>query len=93
MLFEWDPIKSKQNEAKHGISFEVATEIWQSTFLVALEIAYSKDGESRSATVGLAKGGIYTAIWTMRDGKIRLISVRRSRNGEEKVYWEKVFQE
>ncbi len=33
---------------------------------------------------------IYVAIWTQRGDTIRLISVRRARKNEEKVYFEKI---
>ena len=85
-MFEWDPIKSEQNTKKHGISFNDALEIWQAVHLTAENIAHSKDGESRGATIGFIQGKLYTAVWTKRGEKIRIISVRRSRSGEEKTF-------
>ena len=88
-MFEWDAKKSKQNKKKHGVSFEDALEIWQANHLTANDIARSKDGESRSATIGFIQGKIYTAIWAKRGGKIRLISVRRARDAEKEVFQSK----
>jgi hypothetical protein len=85
MIFEWDTIKSLKNREKHGVSFEEAMEIWRDVRIDAENIA-RKGNESRSATLGMIKGRIYVAIWTKRKGKIRLISVRRARNNEEKIY-------
>jgi len=90
-MFEWDAKKSKQNQEKHGVSFADSLEIWQASHLTASRIAKSKDGESRSASIGYIQGKLYTAIWTKRGDKIRLICVRRARNGEEKIFQDKKF--
>lgn len=91
MEFEWDPKKSRENELKHGISFVTALEIWQGRSLSVPQIAKATNGETRGATVGIVAGVLYTAIWTLRDSRIRLISVRRSRNGEKQAYKNKAF--
>ena len=90
MEFEWDPAKSESNLIKHGISFSQALEIWQGVTLSVPEIAKSADGEHRGATIGVVQGEIYTAIWTIRNDSIRLISVRRARHGEKEIYLKKV---
>lgn len=87
-IFEWDADKSKQNKQKHGVSFSTATQIWQGPHVTAGNIAYAK-GENRSATIGFVSGKLFTAIWTKRENAIRIISVRRSRDGEKKIFWEK----
>lgn len=91
MNFEWDPKKSNFNKKKHGVSFSQATAIWQGVHINLNNIAKSSEGESRSATLGLIGGKVYTAIWTKRNERIRIISVRRARNGEEKVFWQKTI--
>lgn len=88
-MFEWDAKKSKQNEEKHGVSFSDALEIWQASHLTVYDIAHSKNGESRSATIGFIQGKLYTAIWTKRGDNIRLICVRRSRDGEKETFQKK----
>lgn len=90
MDFEWDPNKSAFNKKKHGISFKEATEIWQGPHFTANSLARSNDGEERGGTIGLIKGDVYTAIWTKRKKKVRLISVRRSRDGEKEIFWKKI---
>jgi uncharacterized DUF497 family protein len=93
MIFEWNELKSAANFAKHGISFEEAVMIWTGMTVEISEIARSDNDESRGATLGVIGESVYTAIWTMRSDKIRLISVRRARNGEAKAYFEKIQQE
>jgi hypothetical protein len=90
MEFEWDDKKSRENRIKHGVSFEQAVAIWDSAHLEVEEIARSEDGESRSATIGWIGEKLYLAVWTARGGKIRLISVRRARKNEERVFAEKI---
>lgn len=91
MEFDWDPNKSDQNFENHGVTFQEATEIWQGIHLEVENIAKTKDGEERNATIGLIKGEVYTAIWTKRINAFRLISVRRSRDGEKEIFWKKVI--
>jgi uncharacterized DUF497 family protein len=88
-MFEWNSEKSDRNLEKHGISFYESTQIWQSKHLTMSSIASSKGGENRSATIGFIRGKLYTAIWTQRAEKIRIISVRRSRENEQKIFKEK----
>jgi uncharacterized DUF497 family protein len=88
MQFEWDFAKSELNKKKHGISFADALILWQADTVVVEEIAYAKL-ESRSATLGIIGQKVYVAIWTRRKDKIRLITVRRARHYEEKLYKEK----
>lgn len=90
MDFEWDPKKSLENKKKHGISFDEAIEIWQGIRVDAPNIAYSKDGESRSATVGVRQGALYTVIWTKRNKRIRIICARRARKDEKEAFIEKI---
>ncbi len=90
MEFEWDTAKDQANRIKHGLSFEKAAAIWDSVHLEVEDIARSEDGESRSATIGWIEGKLYLAVWTKRKEKIRLISVRRARANEERIFREKI---
>ena len=90
MKFEWDIAKNAENVKKHGLSLKEAVAIWEGESLEVEEIARSEDGEKRSATMGWVNNRIYVAIWTQRGEKIRLISVRRARKNEEKVFHEKI---
>jgi uncharacterized DUF497 family protein len=83
-MFEYDLIKSTGNQIKHGINFEQAQELWLDHNLV--EIHAKKTNEPRSIVIGKIKEKHWSAIITYRNGNIRLISVRRSRNEEETLY-------
>jgi uncharacterized DUF497 family protein len=84
-VFEFDPAKSEANAAKHGIDFEQAQALWDDPNSIALGTVYHGD-EERHILVGSLEGRHWTAICTRRDGRIRIISVRRSRPREREVY-------
>ncbi|MBI4208183.1 MAG: BrnT family toxin [Deltaproteobacteria bacterium] len=90
MEFEWNPAKSEANRIKHGIGFEEATALWDDAYFEVKEIARSKDGETRNATLGKMGDKIYVAIWTERGNKARLITVRRARKNEKEIFLKKI---
>ncbi len=84
--FEWDQLKSVVNREKHGISLEEACALWDGP---VLEVRSHYSQESRRLAIGRIAGRFWTAVFTWRGKKIRLISVRRSREKERKAYDEK----
>ena len=82
--FEYDPKKSASNKVKHGIDFEEAKALWDD-FICIIPLG-SGHGEERQAVLGMIDGKHWTAVVTMREGFIRIISVRRSRKNEEAYY-------
>ena len=84
LVFEWDAEKDASNLVKHGIGFENSRLLWQDPFSTT---APCRDWpEDRVMTVARLGGTMWTAIHTYREGRIRLISVRRSRKGEIASY-------
>lgn len=86
MKFEYDSKKSKANEAKHGINFGDAQELWSGETLV---LRSRNPKEDRLLVIGKIKEKRWTAIVAMRGrdkDRIRIISVRRSRNEEKEIY-------
>lgn len=84
MRFEYDPDKSASNKAKHGIDFDAAQALWDD--LYRIEIEARTQLESRWVTVGRIGDRLWAAIFTLRDERIRLISVRRARDEERDWY-------
>ena len=82
--FEFDPKKSESNLDKHGIDFVDAQAIWQD--LDFIEIRAKSEDEPRSLVIGMIGDKHWSAIITYRSEKIRLISVRRSRESEVALY-------
>jgi hypothetical protein len=84
MGFEYDSDKSAANERKHGIDFEVAQRLWADARLV--EIPARTTDEPRWLLIGKIDEKHWSAIISRRGDNIRLISVRRSRDEEVKLY-------
>jgi hypothetical protein len=82
--FEFDEQKSRANLEKHGIDFIDAQALWSDSRL--LEIPARTSDEARLMYIGRVEGRHWSAIVTPRAGKIRIISVRRSRPEEVAVY-------
>lgn len=84
MEFEYNSSKSELNEAKHGLDFEAAQSLWNDPDRVGFP-AKSKD-EKRFALLAMFKGKLWVAFYTPRENKTRIISVRRARTNERKLY-------
>ena len=83
MLFEYDAAKSRANAAKHGIDFEAVQEMWDGV-VVAAPARFV--GEDRLMAIGQIGGKFWTAIVTLRGPALRIISARRTRTNEIKIY-------
>ena len=84
MDFEYDRQKSEANKAKHGIDFEEAQALWQDAALI--EVPARAMDEPRWLAIGKWAGQHGSAVFTRRSERIRLISVRRARDEEVKIY-------
>ena len=82
--FEFDEAKSQANLDEHGIDFVAAQELWKDPHL--LEIRAKSEDEPRFALIGKVGEKHWSAVVTYREGRIRLISVRRSRKKEVEFY-------
>ena len=83
-MFEFDVLKSESNLQKHGIDFIEAQALWSDSNL--LEIPAKTSDEPRFLVIGVIEQKHWSAVVTYRNGNIRLISVRRSRDEEVTLY-------
>lgn len=84
MKFEFDPEKSENNKTKHGVDFNEAQLLWEDPD--AIGFPARSDDEERFALLAVLYGRVWVAFYTLRNDRIRLISVRRARQGEKKIY-------
>jgi hypothetical protein len=84
MTFEYDPDKSSANKRKHGLDFEEAQALWLDP--ERLEIPAKVTDEPRCLIIGMIDDKHWSAVVTYRGDNVRLISVRRSRPEEVKLY-------
>ncbi|MBI5126012.1 MAG: BrnT family toxin [Planctomycetes bacterium] len=84
MKFEWDEKKGEVNRLKHGVDFKTAVEIWQDEKRIEIQVPHPV--EDRNVAIGQIRNKLWTAIYTLRGDAIRLISVRRARKEETRLY-------
>jgi uncharacterized protein len=82
--FEFDEKKSMTNKAKHGIDFVEAQELWLDER--RLEIPARTEDEPRALVIGRIGDRHWSAVVTEREGRVRIISARRSRKEERSIY-------
>ncbi|MBT9149283.1 MAG: BrnT family toxin [Dehalococcoidia bacterium] len=84
MEFEFDPEKSSSNNKKHGIDFPGAQALWDDPDLI--EIPAKTVDEPRFLVIGKISNRHWSGVITYRGEKIRIISVRPSREEEVQIY-------
>jgi hypothetical protein len=86
MKFQWDDLKSQSNLEKHGIDFKAASELWVDPNRVEIQAPYPL--ENRHVLIGRIGKKLWAAIYTLRADEVRIISVRRARKKETRLYEE-----
>ena len=79
--FEWDPKKAADNLKKHGISFEVASELFEGNHKDTEDTRYEY-GETRYIAVGNVDDVPLVVVFTLRGSNIRIISARKANRNE-----------
>jgi uncharacterized DUF497 family protein len=82
--FEYDSAKSESNRTKHGIDFRTAKSLWLDPNRVEFVARFS--AEVRYGLIGSSRDNLWVAIFTFREEKTRIISVRRARENEKETY-------
>ena len=82
--FEFDPAKSASNLEKHGLDFVTAQRLWDDHKFVLFPA--EERAERREMAYASYEGKVWTAIFVRRGHRLRIISVRRARNHEVKIY-------
>ena len=88
MRFEWDPAKDKSNRAKHGVSFDQASELFKSSveYLEIYDEEHS-DEEDRFIAIGPVKRGVIVIAYTEHeDDVLRIVSARMATKRERQRY-------
>jgi len=76
MAFEWDEAKRLANIQKHGVDFAEAIEMFEGRVLEN-EDRRRNYGELRIRAFGEMDGRVIQVVYTLRNGRRRLISARR----------------
>ena len=81
MVFELHEPKSK---AKHRLDFHEAQLLWLD--VDAVEMPARSEVEERKILIAKTGGKVWAAVFTERQGRIRIISVRPARTNEQAIY-------
>ena len=84
MKFEFDSHKSELNKSKHGLDFTEAQKLWDDPARVLIPARTSD--EPRYLLIGRISKKYWSAVFTIRNEAVRIISVRRSRDEEVEIY-------
>jgi uncharacterized DUF497 family protein len=77
MNITWNPAKNRENQRKHGISFDDAKAIFQDPDRI--EVLDDRDyGEERWVAIGTMGKIVALVVYTERNSGIRLISARKA---------------
>ena len=86
--FAWDDSKAESNLAKHGVSFEEATDVFSDLKAIDQEDWIHSTTEHRRRVMGRTRRCVLVVIYTRRQDTVRLISARRASRRERNLYAE-----
>ena len=91
LRFEWDSVKARTNQRKHGVSFADAMHVFEDPYALFEPDRADRGGEVRWQALGLAGGAaVLLVAHTVReeggDEIVRLISARRATRKERRLY-------
>jgi len=89
MEFEWSEEKNRNNKNKHGLTFQEATNIFDSIRFTA-EDTRKDYGKKRFITIGAIDNIVCIVVYTIRSHHIRIISARKANSRERRKYDEQV---
>jgi uncharacterized DUF497 family protein len=82
--FEFDTRKSAANEVKHGINFVAVQALWVDQRHV--EVPARTEDEPRFLVIGRIGETHWSVVITYRGDRVRIISARRAREEEVRLY-------
>jgi len=90
--FSWDPAKAASNQAKHGISFEIAATVMHDPLALSRYDVEHSEEEERWVTLGSSNtGALLVVVHTFAEtsateAHVRLISAREATPNERRQY-------
>ncbi|MCK5133128.1 MAG: BrnT family toxin [Candidatus Sabulitectum sp.] len=87
LYFEWDENKAKENQVKHGVSFNEASTAFSDSLSLTIHDPLHSDEEDRFVLLGISVSNrLLLVVHTERIDKIRIISARKATNNERTYY-------
>lgn len=93
MRVEWDEAKNRENQRKHGLSFEEAQRVFSpgGDYLELFDEVHS-DVEERFIAIGPISRGIVVVVWTERAEKVLRIISARFATPRERVHFQSYLE-
>ena len=85
-MITWGENKRQTNIAKHGIDFLGAEAIFDFPMLTR-EDERQPYGEQRLQSLALLEGRVVFVVWTERDDRAHIISIRKAERHERRIYF------
>ena len=94
MVYEWNAAKAKANIQKHGVSFDEAATIFLDPLALTFPDPQHSAQEQREITIGQSnqRRAVFVSHCPRGD-RIRIISARKTTQGERRQYEEGVYKE
>jgi len=80
--FDWDAEKNRQNQLKHGVSFELAQQVFFDPRCVIAADAGHSSSEARLYCIDRVQDGILMVRFTVRRKVVRIIGAGYWRKGK-----------
>lgn len=88
-MYQWDEEKNARNKATRKLGFEDAEDVFNGPTFTFEDIRFDY-GEPRFITFGLLDGRMVVIAHTPRGEKIRIISMRKGNEREQKTYLQRL---
>jgi len=85
-MFEWDETKRLRIIHERRLDIRDAVQIFDGRRVI--HAPSRRNNENRFVSTAEIHGKLYTVVWMWRHGNQRIISFRRSRDGEERAFRE-----
>lgn len=83
---EWDPVKARTNQRKHGVTFEEAATVFTDPLSATIPDPLHSESEERFIIIGQSiRRRLLVVVHTDRGDKIRIISARLATAHERKT--------
>ena len=83
--FEWDEAKARANLAHHGVAFDAAQSLDWTTAQIFSDERFDY-GEDRFQVRGRIGDRLHVLVFTLREGRMRIISLRKANRRECRAY-------
>jgi len=87
--FEWDPVKARSNERKHGVTFEEAQTAFFDDLALVIDDPDHSDDKARFVLLGVSAGArmlVVVHAYRSSPDTIRIISARKGTRAERATY-------